>query len=558
MDRRSFVRTAGAGMVAGPLALVPAHGRGARPRDDLIIRGGTVFDGSGGAPQMADVLVAGDRITRVAQNVAAARAEVIDARGLAVAPGFIDIHAHTDTVLFAHPLAESKLRQGVTTEVAGQDGASVAPSSPERVARLREQYSGQGIDLDVTTLGGFFRALEAAPAALNLASMVGAGTIRGLVIGNEDRPPTAAELAHMIAHVQQALRDGACGLSSGLEYVPGGFAMRDELAALAAVLQPYGLPYASHMRNEDDSLMAAVEEALFVGRAAGVPVQISHLKAQGERNWWKADAVLQSLEKARAAGIDVHYDRYPYVAYSTGLSNLFPLWSRDGGTPAFLARLRDASQAPRIERAVRDKIAQLGSWDAVQVTATSNDAIAWARGRRLGALAAERGSEPYALLLEITFADQNRTGMVGFGMSEENTATILAHPLGMICSDGSALAASGPLARGSPHPRSFGTFPRVLGHYVRERRAMPLETAIHKMTAMPATKLKLEDRGRIAERAFADIVVFDPATVADRATFEQPFRYPAGIPHVIVNGVLALRDGEPTGARPGRVLRPRG
>jgi N-acyl-D-amino-acid deacylase len=550
MDRRAFVRTAGAGMVAGPAGLVSVR---LRTRDDLIIRGGTVYDGSGGAPHAADVLVAGDRIARVAQNIRSAGAEVIDARGLAVAPGFIDIHAHTDTVLLTHPLAESKLRQGVTTEVAGQDGSSVAPSSPDRVARMREQFA----DLDVTTLGGFFRALEAAPATVNLASMVGAGTIRGLVIGNDDRRPTADELARMVAHVEQALRDGACGLSSGLEYVPGGFATRDELATLASPLKRYGLPYATHMRNEDDSLMAAVEEALYVGRAAGVPVQISHLKAQGERNWWKADAVLQSLEKARASGIDVHHDRYPYIAYSTGLSNLFPLWSRDGGTAAFLARLRDPAQADRIEQAVRDKIAQLGSWDAVQITSTSNDAIAWARGRRLGALATGRSIEPYALLLEITFADENRTGMVGFGMSEANTAKILAHPLGMVCSDGSALAASGPLARGSPHPRSFGTFPRVLGHYVREQRVMPLETAIHKMTAMPAAKLKLEGRGRIAEQAFADIVVFDPDTVADRATFEQPFQYPDGIPHVIVNGVFALRDGEPTGARSGRVLRPR-
>jgi N-acyl-D-amino-acid deacylase len=362
----------------------------------------------------------------------------------------------------------------------------------------------------------------------------------------------------MAGMVSEAIRGGACGLSSGLEYTPGGFASRDELAAIAAPLAGTGLPYASHMRNEDDALLAAIEEALFVGRIAGVPVQISHLKAQGERNWWKAVVVVETLEFARASGVDVHFDRYPYVAYSTGLSNLFPLWSRDGGTDAFLARLDDDAQSARIERAVRDKIAQLGSWNSVQITSTGNDALSWARGRRLGDLAGERGSEPYALLLDIMRADRASSGMVGFGMSEDNTAFFLRHPLGMVCSDGSALATTGPQASGSPHPRSFDTFPRVLGHYVRERRIMPLQTAIRKMTSMPAGKLRLDGRGRLARGVFADIVVFNPATVADRATFEKPHQYPVGIPHVIVNGEAVIRDGEHTGAHPGRVVRPTG
>jgi N-acyl-D-amino-acid deacylase len=290
---------------------------------------------------------------------------------LALAPGFIDIHAHTDTVLFAHPGAASKIRQGVTTEVSGQDGSSVAPSSTERADRLKREYAAVGLDVDVTTFAGFFRALDAHRPALNLASMIGAGTVRGLIIGEEDRPATDEELARMVALVRQAIADGVCGLSSGLEYVPGGFASSQELAILASPLRESGLPYASHMRNEDDRLLAAIEEALFVGRTAGVPVQISHLKVQGGRNWWKADVVLDLIEKARASGIDVHFDRYPYVAYSTGLSNLFPLWARDGGNNAFLARLRDPSTLARIEVAVRDKIDQLGSWDAVQITSTS-------------------------------------------------------------------------------------------------------------------------------------------------------------------------------------------
>ncbi|MCI0435884.1 MAG: D-aminoacylase, partial [Gemmatimonadetes bacterium] len=558
IDRRAFLRSTAASLaipVAGSGVRAPAA-RAARARADLLLRGARVYDGTGRAPFEADVRVAGDRIVEVARSLPAARGETVDLRGLALAPGFIDIHSHTDTVLLSFPRAESKVRQGVTTEVAGQDGSSVAPSSPDRVARLREQYARDiGIDVDMSRLGGFFRAIEAAGSAVNLASMVGAGTIRGLVIGDADRPPTDVELDRMVQHVRMALADGACGLSSGLEYVPGGFATTHELAALAGPLRGTGLPYASHMRNEDDHLLGAIEEALALGRMAGVPVQMSHLKVQGGRNWWKIDAVLDTIETARAAGIDVRFDRYPYIAYSTGLSNLFPLWARDGGTTAFIDRLRDPAVLPRIEASVRDKIDQLGSWDAVQVTSTANGELAWARGRRLGQLATERATEPFSLLLEITFADQNRTGMVGFGMSEANTQRILSHPLGMICSDGSALAVDGPLARGSPHPRSFGTFPRVLGHYCRDHGAMPLETAIHKMTGMPAAKLRLIDRGRITAGAFADLVAFDPATVGDRATFEQPFQYPAGIEWVIVNGEIAVREGEHTGALAGRVLR---
>jgi len=337
--------------------------------------------------------------------------------------------------------------------------------------------------------------------------------------------------------------------------VPSGFADTAELIALARPLRARGLPYASHMRNEDDRVLAAVEEAIQVGRMTGAPVQISHLKAQGKRNWWKAEPILHLLEAARADGIDVMYDRYPYVAYATGLSNLFPLWARDGGTSAFVARLDDPSLAGRIRQAVQEKVDQLGDWDAVQVTSTGNESLAFARGRRLGALAKERGEEPYALLLRIIQDDNGRTGMVGFGMSEENTARFLAHPLGMVCSDGSALATEGPLARGAPHPRNFGTFPRVLGHYVREMNVMPLETAVQKMTSMAADRLKLRDRGRIVEGGFADIVVFDPDTVADRATFEAPLQYAVGIDHVLVNGTVAIREGEHTGAKPGRVLR---
>ena len=360
----------------------------------------------------------------------------------------------------------------------------------------------------------------------------------------------------MVALVREALGAGACGVSSGLEYIPGAFASLDELVALARPLHGTGLPYASHMRNEDDQLFAAIEEALNVGRMANVPVQISHLKAQGRRNWWKAEDALAMIEHARADGIDVTFDRYPYVAYSTGLNSLFPVWAREGGTDAFLGRLSDQATMAAIELEVRDKVAKLGSWDAVQITSTTADTVRWARGRKLGELARERGVEPYELLLRVTREDRGRAGMVGFGMSEENTELILSHPLGMVCSDAGARATYGALSSGTPHPRAYGSFPRVLGHYSRDRGLFGLETAIRKFTSMPADKLRLSGRGRIVVGGFADLVAFDADTVADNATFENPHQYPTGIPHVMVNGEWVILDGEHTGATPGRVLRP--
>jgi N-acyl-D-amino-acid deacylase len=539
ITRRVFV-----GRTAAAAALLAW--RSSEPAASVVVRGGIVYDGTGAPPIRADVAVDGDRITAVERDLSGIDGGVIDARGLAVAPGFIDVHSHSDLGLLVEPKAHSKIRQGVTTEIIGQDGSSLGPwrDGPPR---------DDDRPPDVTA---FFRRLSSRGSAVNVSSMIGAGTVRGVVVGDGDRPASPGELDRMVALVRDAVRHGACGLSSGLEYVPGGFADLKELVALAGALTGSGLPYASHIRNEDDQLLAAVEEALAVGLGAGVPVHVSHLKAQGQRNWWKAEPVLGAMEAAKAGGLDATFDRYPYVAYSTGLGSLFPLWSRDGGKDAFLGRLADPALAPRIEMAVRDKIAKLGSWDAVQITSTGSEELAWTRGKRLGALAAARGVDPFVLLRRIIVEDENRSGMVGFGMSEDNTARILAHPLGMICSDGSALATSGPLGTGSPHPRSFGTFPRVLGFYCREKKVMSLEAAVHKMCGMPASRVRLPGRGRIRAGAFADLVVFDPDTVADRATFERPLAYPVGIRHVMVNGIVVIRDEKHTGALPGRVVTP--
>lgn len=529
-----------------------ARARGsAGARADLVLRRALIYDGSGNAPVRGDVAVSGGRIVEIAPRVAARGDREVDLNGLALAPGFVDIHSHTDLVLLRDPRADSKVRQGVTTEVAGQDGGSVGWSEAG-FAQARDRYAQQGIDLDFRDVPGFLRYIDAHGAAVNVASMIGAGHVRGLVIGNTDRPATDAELARMVALVRQALAGGACGVSSGLEYTPGAFADAAELQALAAPLNGTGLPFASHMRNEDDRLLAAMEEVIGVGHREGVAVHISHLKAQGERNWWKTSSALRLMEDARAAGVDVDFDVYPYEAYATGLSNLFPVWAREGGTDTFIGRLRDPAIAPRIERAVRDKIAMLGSWDAVQMSSSATAQYSWVAGGRIGALAEQRGVEPYALLLDIIMGDRAGTRMVGFGMSEENIARKLAHPLAMVCSDGGAVA----MGEGVPHPRNYGTFPRVLGRYVRELNALPLAQAIRKMTRMPADRLRFTDRGRIDIDAVADLVAFDPATVSDRATFAEPHQYPIGMPHVIVAGTFVVENGEHTDERPGRAVRP--
>ena len=532
----------------------PPRGPAPAPGTDLVIRGGTLIDGMGAPPRSGDIAIAGDRISAVGRVPATGTVE-IDARGMAVAPGFIDIHSHADLSLLVNPRAESRVRQGVTLEVVGQDGSSIGPWSDGAFESTRDRYRrNYDVEIDFRDIGGFLDRIDRERPAVSVASMIGHGTVRGYVIGGADRPATDAELVQMRALVQDGLAAGAVGLSTGLEYTPGSFAARDELVILATELRGTPYPYASHMRNEDDRLLAAVEEALHVGRMAGVPVQISHLKAQGQRNYWKAEAALAAIEAARASGVDAHFDRYPYVAYATGLSNLFPASARAGSTARFLERLADPDTAPALERACRDKIALLGSWDAVQVTRIGGS-NSYARGRRLGELAAERGEDPYDLTVRLLREAGGSVGMIGFGMSEENTERILAHPLGMVCSDGGAYAPYGPLSGSAPHPRGYGSFPRVLGHYVRDRNSMALEVAVHKISGLPARKLGLEDRGVLGVGAVADVVVFDPGSVADRATFEDPHQYPVGIPHVVVGGVHTIRDGEQTGRMGGRGVR---
>ena len=551
--RRDFLATAGAALAS--LGCGGRVGFPMRERWDLVLRNGTIVDGSGGAGVEGDVAIADGRIVAVGRSLSGRGKEEIDARGLVVAPGFIDIHSHADGTLFDDPRAESVIRQGVTTVIVGQDGGSRGPSrdDPSARAQIRRSLRAQG---PFASLGDFLATVDALPSAVNVASMVGLGTIRGIVVGDDDRPATAGEIDRMRSLVSAALANGACGASSGLEYVPGAFASPDELVALCQPLAAARLPYATHMRNEDDRLIESIDESIAVARGAGCPLQISHLKTQGPRNWPKIDAALDRLQTARASGLDVAFDRYPYVAYQTGLTNLFPPWSRDGGTQRFLARLRDTATATRIRDEALAKVELIGGWDNVQITSVRSDADRSVEGQRLGAWAKASGADPYQAALGLLERSEGSVGMVGFAMSEDNIARFLAHPLGMVCSDGGAFATEGAARTGHPHPRSLGSFPRVLGRYVRERRALSLEDAVRKMSAFPASRVRLTDRGMVRQGFAADVVVFDPATVTDRATFEDPFRYPEGIRVVIVNGVTALRDGERAERRAGRALRP--
>ena len=536
-SRRSFLRTAGGALIT--IAGAPSLLLASRQRADLIIRGGTLFDGTGAAGTELDLAITGGRITAIERRIAGTAATEIDARGLAVAPGFIDIHSHGDGSLFRDPLAESVIRQGITTMVVGQDGSSRA-------------NGGTGDD----SFAALFRRIDALPSAVNVASSIGLGTVRGVVIGNTDRPATAEELRRMTALVERALADGACGASSGLEYTPGGFATLDELIALCKPLAARRLPYSTHMRNEDDRLLDSIDESIAVARGAGCPLQISHLKTQGPRNWTRLDDVFARIEAAVAQGVDVAFDRYPYIAYQTGLTNLFPIWSREGGTAAFLGRIDNPATSARIRAETLAKVDLIGGWDNVMIASVSAVEDKPAEGARVGTFAAGKNADPYEFTVGLLRRNRGSVGMVGFAMSEENLDRILAHPRGMVCSDGGAFAISGPGRSGHPHPRGLGSFPRVIARYVRERRALTLPQAINKMTALPASRLRITDRGRLATGLAGDVVVFDPATIADRATFAEPFQYPVGITAVIVNGAVELRDGVRGSRHAGRSVRP--
>jgi N-acyl-D-amino-acid deacylase len=478
-----------------------------------------------------------------------------------VAPGFIDMHSHSDWRLWGNRRAESKIRQGVTTEVVGNCGFSPAPVTPAFREDLRAfaLYIPPGLDFGWAGMGEFLRRFEADGCALNVVQLVGHGTLRIAAMGFARRAPTGAELDAMRRLTAESVEGGAWGLSTGLIYAPGSFGDTAEIVALAREAGRRGGFYASHIRGEGATLLDAVAEAIRVGREGELPVEVSHLKAAGRLHWGKVGEALRLIEEARAGGLDVAADVYPYTASSTTLRTLLPDRALEGGIEATLARLADPAERARLAADVeagagsRENFAANVGWDAIMVAFAPSRPEA--EGRRLSDVARAWAVPPAEAAFRLIEAERGRAYMILFQLDEADVRRVLAHPAVMIGSDGSALATTGELSRGTPHPRSYGTFPRVLGRYARDEGVLTLPQAVWKMTGLPAARLGLADRGVIRVGARADLVAFDAATVADRATYEAPHQYPVGIRHVLVNGRAVIRDGEHTGALPGRVLR---
>jgi N-acyl-D-amino-acid deacylase len=554
VDRRRFLRAGGAGLAGLAAARLPRVE--AAPPFDLLLAGGTVLDGTGAPAFPADVAIAGDRIAAVGAIAPGQARRVLHVRGLHVCPGFVDIHSHSDSSILSYPGAESRVRQGVTTEVTGNCGSSAAPLGGVGVEQRRKEWAEDGVEADWSDVASYCARLEKQRFAVNQALLLGQGTLRENAIGMADRPLTEDELAQVLRAVEEGMDQGAFGLSTGLEYTPGRYTPTDEIVAMARVVARRGGFYATHSRNEEAMLLEAVDEAVEIGRRAALRVQISHLKAAGRRNWPKQQAALDLIEAARSGGVEVLADAYPYTAYSTGLSIFLEAADLEGGTAAILGRLRDPQARARIRKALPERMAsEPGDWTLVVLSSVKTEANRWAVGQNLAQVAERWGVEPAEALLRLLDEDETAVSYVGHGMSPENVERVLAHPLVMIGSDGYSMAPVGRAALTRPHPRSYGAYPRVLGHYARERKLFDLPTAVRKMTSMPADQAGIPDRGRIARGKCADLVCFDAARVADGNSFEEPHRYPTGIPHVLVNGTLVVEDGRPTGARPGRVLR---
>ena len=555
MKRRSFIRSTAAASLLAPSVIV--SGCSSRKEYDLLITGGAVYDGTGSHEIQADVAVRGDRIASIAPGISARKAAaVVEANGLAVAPGFIDPHTHTDVQLLVNPKAESKIRQGVTTEIGGNCGGSQFPLSDrafeETRNNLRDEY---GLDLTWRDMQGFFSRLEAEGIALNYATLLGHGSLREAVMGPYDRPPTTDELQRMKQIVLDCMKAGAVGLSTGLIYTPGSFAKTDEIIELCRPVADSNGVYATHMRNEGEAVLEAIDEALSIARQSGVSLQISHIKAINPGNWSKIDRIIASIEHAKDGGIALLADRYPYNASSTGMISFFPQWAREGTVDDLIARLKDPNLDSKIRDYLRDQEEKTGSWDKVVISSVSTSQNKPLEGKTVLDGAALTGKAPYEFMRDLIIEEKGNISVVKFAMSEDNLRRLLAHALVVIGSDGDSLAPYGVLAKGKPHPRSYGTFPRVLGRYVREEKILSLPEAVRKMTSAPADKFGLTGRGRLTVGAFADIVVFNSDTVIDRATFEEPHRYPEGIEHVIVNGKLVISHREHTGALPGYILR---
>ena len=528
---------------------------------DVLIRGGTILDGSGGAPFTGDVGIRGDEIAALGELSGSEAGEVIDARGLAVAPGFINVLSWATESLLVDPRALADIRQGVTLEVFGE-GVSMGPLNAAMKAEMLAQQGDLVFPIEWTTLGEYLEHLEHAGVAVNVASFVGATTVRIHELGYADRAPTAEELERMRALVRAAMEEGALGIGSSLIYAPANYSKTDELVELCKAAAPYGGLYISHMRSEGDRLLEAVAELLTISREAGIPAEIYHLKAAGQANWPKLERVIELVDAARAAGQRITADMYTYTAGATGLDAAMPPWVQEGGLDAWCERLKDPENRARVARemhAPQDEWENLflaaGSPEKILLVGFKNPELKPLTGKSLAEVARLRGRSPEETAMDLVVEDHTRVDTVYFLMSEDNLRRQIRIPWVSFGSDAAAPAPEGVFLKSNPHPRSYGNFARLLGRYVRDEKLIPLAEAIRRLTSLPAENLHLARRGKLAPGNFADVLIFDPEAVQDHATFDAPHQLATGIRDVFVNGQAVLRGGEATGATPGRVVR---
>ena len=528
---------------------------------DIIIRNARVIDGSGGPASDAELAIQGDRIARIGNLQSAKGKREIDARGQIVAPGFIDMLGQSEQFVLIDPRAMSKVMMGVTTEITGE-GESIAPLN-ERILKEQEDFNRRfNLSVDWRTMGEYFRRLDKQGAGVNLGTFVGATQVREYVIGYDDRPPTPAELERMKRLVADAMKDGALGVSTSLQYVPARFAKTDEIDELAKVAHQYGGIYITHQRSEANAIDDSMKEVFEIARRANIPAEIWHFKTAYKKNWGRMPEMLRRIEEARRHGLKITADVYPYVAGSTSLSACLPPWALEGGTDRMIARLKEPQTRARLKKEITTDSREweniyLGSGgpSGILIASVVNRDLESSQGKRLTEIASAQNKDPLDALFDFIIADHGQTGAIFFMMSEDDMKAALKSPFVSICTDNGARATDGPLAGSKSHPRGWGTYPRILGKYVRDEHLLPLELAIHKMTGLPASNVGLKQRGLIREGYFADITIFNPETVIDRATFEEPNQYPVGINFVIVNGQVEVDSGQRTAAEAGRVLR---
>jgi N-acyl-D-amino-acid deacylase len=541
-------------LAAAVAAVLAAVAPAARQEEyDLVFSGGRVADGSGKPLFTADVAIRGDRLAAVGDLSKAGAKRRIDARGLVISPGFIDMLGWSEYNVLVDNRAASKITQGITTEITGE-GHSIAPLNATMIAADREVFEYYGVTPSWTTLSGYFAELERKRAAINLGTFVGAGGVREYVMGRDNRPPTRAEMAQMEAQVAQAMEEGALGLSTSLLYVPDRFASTGEIIALARVARRYGGTYITHQRDEGNFIARSLEEVFRIAREAGIPAEIWHLKTAGRQNWGRMREVLGRIEKARAGGLEITANMYPWTASSNSLHASLPAWAREGTAEAMVARLEDPKLRERVRAEVREDWGR-SDGSHIRIADTLDPALEKYEGRSLSEIARAEGKDPVDMLMDIVIADKGNTSKISFTMSEDDIRAAIRHPLVSMCTDSGASATDGIFSKKRNHPRGWGTTARILGRYVRQEKLIPLEEAVRKMTSLPATRMKLHDRGLVKAGYFADVVAFDPETVIDRSTYAHPWAYSAGIPYVAVNGELVVDGGAITAARPGRVLR---